>query len=375
MLLWLVRVPAGQFVSQGDYTEPRRACAIIRPTSGERNAVMRPDSLLSLVQTLRERIGEHRSALSSNEMLTRYALVDPLLYELGWDTSDPATVVPEDTSGLGRGRPDYVLRTNGQPTMVIEAKKLGSGLQNGARQAVDYAMDASRQARYFAITDGQNWEIYDTNRPANDMRVASFDIMASSPAEVCLKALALWRPSVEYGSVMAAETPIVGLDMVKRGVAESIVPQTHESEPTPQKHPATQRPPATVPQSGETGQVWLPLSEFKPQLHTSPPVEIQFPDHSNISIKRWNAITIEIVRWLFEHGFLNQNNWNIRQNVRYYVSDTRRHSSGKAFKNPHQIGPLWVEGDFTGVNHVKNSSFILKEVGQDPAQFKVRLSP
>ena len=173
---------------------------------------MRPDNLLSLVQTLRERISEHRSTLNRNEMLTRYALVDPLLRELGWDTGDPAIVVPEDTSGQGRA--DYVLRTNGQPVMVIEAKSLGSSLQSGARQAVDYAMDANRQARYFTITDGQNWDIYDTNRPANNMRVSSFDVMSASPAEACLKAMTLWRPAVEHGSVMTAETPIVGQEAV-----------------------------------------------------------------------------------------------------------------------------------------------------------------
>ena len=47
------------------------------------------DSLLNLVETLKQRIVEHKAALSQSEALTRYALIDPLLRELGWDTSRP----------------------------------------------------------------------------------------------------------------------------------------------------------------------------------------------------------------------------------------------------------------------------------------------
>ena len=69
--------------------------AIIRAANGERISSMPLESLLELVETLRKRIGGHRAALSGNEMLTRYALVDPLLCVLGWDTADPAIVIPE----------------------------------------------------------------------------------------------------------------------------------------------------------------------------------------------------------------------------------------------------------------------------------------
>jgi len=193
-------------------------------------------------------------------------------------------------------------------------------------------------------------------------------------AEVCLKAMALWRPAVEHDSVIPAQTPIVGLNAIERNVTEPVDLPTSERETAAQVQPSTRQAPAAATQSGGAAQEWIPLSEFQPQLHTSPPIEIQFPDHEDMPIKRWNAITVEVVKWLFTHEFLNQSNWNIRQNVRFFVSDSKRHSSGKEFKNPHQVGPLWVEGDFTGVNHVKNTCFIIEQVGQDPAQFKVRLS-
>ncbi len=53
------------------------------------------ESLLELVQTLSNRIDLHGPALRQSEALTRYALIDPLLRELGWDTEDPDMVIPE----------------------------------------------------------------------------------------------------------------------------------------------------------------------------------------------------------------------------------------------------------------------------------------
>ncbi len=44
------------------------------------------ENLLTLVETLRDRVDDYGDALKKNEMLTRYALIDPLLLRtLGWD--------------------------------------------------------------------------------------------------------------------------------------------------------------------------------------------------------------------------------------------------------------------------------------------------
>lgn len=81
------------------------------------------DELLGTVERLRGRIGEHGQSLRKSETLTRYALIDPLLRELGWDTSNPDQVVPEYPSSGGRA--DYALLAEGTPRMMVEAKKLG----------------------------------------------------------------------------------------------------------------------------------------------------------------------------------------------------------------------------------------------------------
>ena len=145
-------------------------------------------NLLGLVERLRERIKEHGTALRENEVRTRYALIDPLLRGLGWDTEDPEQVRPEYKSGPGRA--DYALLVGGKPSMMIEAKKLDSPLQDAAlAQGINYCLVEGTP--YFAVTDGRRWEVYEPHRPVPlaEKRVEDFDLASSSPTEAALKSL------------------------------------------------------------------------------------------------------------------------------------------------------------------------------------------
>ena len=108
------------------------------------------DDLVHVIETLKERIGAHRQSLQSSETRTRMALIDPLLRALGWDTEDPALVLPEYESS---GRADYALLGGaGKPSAVIEAKRLGESLANHRGQMVNYANMSG--IPYAGLTDG-----------------------------------------------------------------------------------------------------------------------------------------------------------------------------------------------------------------------------
>ena len=94
--------------------------------------------LLELVVKLKGRIESHGPALRQNEALTRYPLIDPLLRALGWDTEDPAVVIPEYTAGKGQ-KADYALLQMPSETttddshpakaaVIVEAKSLDTPL-------------------------------------------------------------------------------------------------------------------------------------------------------------------------------------------------------------------------------------------------------
>ena len=97
------------------------------------------DDLVAVIEKIQQRIRDHGATLRQNETRTRTALIDPLLTALGWDVSDPALVTPEYRVDVGWA--DYALSSlRNQPSAVIEAKRLGSIVENHLEQAVGYCI-------------------------------------------------------------------------------------------------------------------------------------------------------------------------------------------------------------------------------------------
>ena len=321
------------------------------------------ESLLELVQTLSDRIDQHGSALRQSEALTRYALIDPLLRELGWDTSNPDMVIPEYKSGNGRA--DYALMNDSSPAMMVEAKSLDTNLGGAVlSQGIQYCLEQG--TRFFCVTDGSQWEIYETHRPVpiDDKRIVHFDLK-DDPSQVCLKILALWQPSVLSGHVSVGQTSVLG-------PAEEL-----QIQQTPAKYNA--EPVASVASTVPVLDVgnWQSLSVFNVVKGSSAPIEIGFPDNSTTAIKNWKSIIIEIVKWLANQGLLNQGHCPVarpRARSRYIIHTSPTHPSGNQFVAAEQVGPLYIETNSGSTTIVNQTRFIIEKVDQDPAQFKVRTS-
>ena len=220
------------------------------------------ESLLELVETLRTRIDEHGDQLRKSEALTRYALIDPLLRELGWDTEDPDVVRPEyrvQNNQLA----DYVLLVDRKPTIVVEAKKLDESLQGGKALDQGILYCAHTGSNYFLLTDGRRYELYESGKTT---AVISFDLIESAPAEVCLNALALWRPSVEVGYVAPGQKTVIGSNEEDSG---------HEHTPDPPPPP----PPPPPPDSEQ-------LTEIS-EASGRKVAEMLFPDGSRTPLRNW----------------------------------------------------------------------------------------
>ncbi len=314
------------------------------------------EGLLALVERLRERIDAHGATLRGNEALTRSALIDPLLRELGWDTSDPHMVMPEYK--LGNGRADYALLSNGSPMIILEAKSLESPLQNAVEQGVHYCL--MQGTKYFSATNGRRWEVYDTLREAkiDEKRVASFDLKGPSAAEACLQALSLWRPSVISGRVRPGEAPVVGLlndtpsTTGSRPIVDSVVQPPLDDEPG-----------------------WEPLSTLEPNPGARPlsPSEIVFPDNSRMRITAWADVTAETVHWLTENNFLTAAHCPIQYGRnRLVLTASPALPNGQPVKRFKKINSLYLNRNFNSRNQVLNSRLIIERASQNPAQFKVR---
>ncbi len=291
------------------------------------------ESLLTLVEKLRERIDVHGPALRQNEALTRYVLIDPLLRELGWDTENPTLVIPE-YKGVG-GSADYALFNDDKPLMIVEAKKLDTSLRNEKVLTQGLAYCQRQGTRYLSVTDGRRWEIYETHKLASidEKRIVEFDLKSQAAAEVCLKALALWEIRVSND--------------VANGRLSS------------------------------DEQKWQPLSKLNPQRGSRPPIEVRFPDGSDVRIKAWRWLLVEVVRWLINNRHLTQSHCPILKtprSKRYTVSTQAVHSDKKQFTSPARVESLYIETNTSSRGIAKGCRTVIERVGQDPAQFKVRFS-
>lgn len=97
------------------------------------------------------------------ETRTRYAVIDPILWALGWKTENPMEVEVEYRRGKGCGRVDYALfNRNANPVVLLEAKPWNTNLSRYTRQIAGYALGMGQGAA--CITDGWEWEIYDLSK-------------------------------------------------------------------------------------------------------------------------------------------------------------------------------------------------------------------
>ena len=293
------------------------------------------DDLLALIRTMQRVADLHGAALRESQPLTRYALVDPLLRRLGWDTEDPALVVPEYRSGSGAH--EYGLLDGGRLVALVEAHALDEPL----RESVDALLIAAREAgaAYGAITDGWRWELYAASRETGGP-IAAFDLAGDAEA-VCVSALALWRPLLL--SRMAEDAGL--------------------SEPDPpQWDTGTDR---------EAG--WRSLATVHPNQGDDPPSALEFPDGTRLFIDTWIALPVEVTRWLWEGGLYDETLEPIAIETRYVIASSPVHPTGAPFAESRQVGPLWLERKFNASECARNARLIIERAKQNPAQFRVRL--
>ncbi|MEM4667194.1 MAG: type I restriction endonuclease [Thermofilum sp.] len=181
------------------------------------------DNLLETFKKLRERIDRYRNLLEKNEMLTRYVLIDPLLRALGWDTENPEHVRPEERQEAGV--PDYVLYVGEEKIIAIEAKSLGTSLDEKQIIELGFKYGWQNKIPYFIITNGDRWDIYDLREPGGK-RVASASISKEDPGGVVLKLLPLWR------SLLASQKKIEPVKPLVEEVKER-PPVAEEKKPAP----------------------------------------------------------------------------------------------------------------------------------------------
>ena len=306
------------------------------------------DGLVAEIERVKATIVAHRELLAGNEALTRYALIDPLLRALEWDTGDPAQVRPELVDAQQRvsdrrPRIDYVLMQGDRNIAVIEAKRLQEALEGHVGQAVDYG--SRRGTKYTIITDGSEWRLYNTFEPIpleDRVPITDFNIANNDTHAVALKALHLWRPNLS---------------------AQSITAPPDQPSPTPPPPPSCEG--------------WRPLSEvanafWKRGQH---PTRVRFADGSEATVKSARTVFLETAKWLVGKGKLTSESV-VQRSVgkKDLVNPRQEHTAtGEPFRRAVEIkSGIFVDTARTPPNLVHAAVDLLKHCGVDPATVHLR---
>jgi hypothetical protein len=271
--------------------------------------------LLEAIKRVCERIKRYENQLRQNEMLTRYALVDPILRALGWDTEDPEQVVPEFSTRTGRA--DYALLVEGKSHIIVEAEPLGAALTRAAQQGVNYCV--TEGIPYFVCTDGNRWVIYDTFKPVplKEKIIAQAEISGGDVNyDAARQLLALWRPAMP--EVKVAKPPVL----------------SEEGGPPPTP-------------SG------LSLQELRKQVQRgqSPPTSIRFPDGKQEDLRTWKDLLVAVAKWALP---------KLQQQRKLPLGSLIRRDG--QMRAPRDIGDGWkVETWFGARGCVRNAVRILRE--------------
>lgn len=249
------------------------------------------ENLISTIEKLKERINAHRSDLAAIEARTRAALIDPVLTALGWDTSDPGLVMVEQR--LRGGKADYaLLKPDGNPISIVEAKALGSQLDKVTDQLINYAF--AEGIPYAVSTDGDWWQVYDLTKPniqIDDRLILKISISDNATHECAMKLLLLWHPNFASGTPVQAKIPSTSHSTNDQNGNDVITPDTSAEET-----------PSRFVNSG-----WISLENCDPPEKTPGPLKVRFSDgiEQVIKGKSWNGLFVATVRWLWEKEFLD----------------------------------------------------------------------
>ena len=166
------------------------------------------NALVHVIESLQEHIRRDGDTIGSNEIRTHTALVDPLLNALGWDTTDPAMVIPEYAAGGGVA--DYallkVMPDENTPVIAfIEAKRLNEPLESHRAQMLNYANMSG--VKYAGLTNGDRWELYEVFKeaPLHERRIVDVSLLREPAIDCTAQLLPFKWPSPETGNPFHAQ--------------------------------------------------------------------------------------------------------------------------------------------------------------------------
>ena len=321
------------------------------------------------------------------EEATKTSLVQPFMQMLGYDIFDPTEVVPEYTADVGTKRGekvDYALMRDGKPIVLIEAKRYGVRLRDDEMSQLLRYFNVT-EAGFAILTDGIEYRFFSDLEEPNKMDSRPFFVfnMLDFTEPQIRELKRFTKPEFDEGKNYGAARDLKYTNEIKRVMGEefaepsddfrrfivrrihgpghipgSVRKTVYELVPTALAQFMTERvndrlktalerneeretTPTGLELPPATERVWQPMSEFRPQAGTLPPMGLQFPDNTtSTSIQFWHQILVETVRWLVDNDLLDATHCPIQpgRGRAYRVATSPVHSDGREFRSPDRWG-------------------------------------
>lgn len=300
------------------------------------------------IELLSQRINANNSTWSNNETATRLQLIDPLLREIGWDTADPDQVQPEYS--VGSRNADYVLKSNGQPIAVVEAKNLGVKIDADSRlQAHSYVNTPSIE--FVIVTNGDRWELY-SSALSDTKPLGRFTVSRDSPYLSAIEAAKISRPVLTESTNSAAG--------VRTGESESSDGSSSQEDANPR---ATQ--------SDSTHDGWVAFDQL--EFSGKSPDRMMLPDGKQIPTRSWKAIWLTLAEWITDrHRFEGEILFG--KNPKYMAVRTENVGFWPGFGEQLPNG-YWVIGGTLNTSNVRRCTrALLDHCGYDRNAVKFRIN-
>jgi len=288
-------------------------------------------SLLEVLKEVREKIHNFQDELRQNEALTRYAIIDPVLRELGWNLENPKLVRPEFPTSSGR--PDYALMHEERPLIMIEAKALDSGLEEAQKKGFEYCW--RNKVPYYIITDGNIWRLWDM-REMGGRELFSINLRRDPLGKAARELLAIWQPAM----------PDV------HPVLEAIVRYEKPSEVVASK------------QVNRITIYKLFQKIRRKKGRKLPPRKIYLPNGVSKEIKSWKDLLLAVVESLYD-------DLERLTPIKSRKGNPKIARSSSQMREPRKLKDLWVETHYSAKGCLRAAIQLLKRVGRSPEEYLI----
>jgi hypothetical protein len=164
------------------------------------------NNLNEVLPRIMEKIKNNRSLYEKSEMAVRGQIIDPILSNLGWDSTNPDDILPMPTE---EGTPDYSLIKDGKTMLFIKVKNMSVDVDQNKiiRQLANYIANSSfgEGKGYGVLTNGIVWILIRSFEDENKLyikKVWKTNIENGELSKVIRKINTISKDNIEYIGVL-----------------------------------------------------------------------------------------------------------------------------------------------------------------------------